>query len=88
MFDWFGHGFNTYILHCTQPKQAAFWGGLGSDLTYLIIAVTAVATVYKRIKCHNCWRPGIRHPAHGFHTCKKHYYLLPEGVYKRENRKL
>ena len=81
MIHWLAQAFSTYGLHPLHANGYQWWSGEGSDLTELSLIV-ALAGIAKHHNCHRkgCWRPGHRHPEHGWPSCKRHWNERPDHV--------
>lgn len=76
-----GSFFSTYFLHVLHGDGYQWWSGAGSDLGELTLVGIALGVV-RHHNCHQrrCWRPGHRHPEHGWPSCKQHWASTPEHV--------
>ena len=79
MIGWLSQAFSTYVLHPLHANGYQWWSGAGSDLGEATIIGAVIATA-KHHNCHHkgCWRPGHRHPEHGWPSCKHHWRETPE----------
>lgn len=71
-------GTPSQVLLC---KGYNFWSGIGACFISLTL-ITGLLAFYKHHNCHHkrCWRPGHKHPVHGWPACKTHYHDVPEHV--------
>lgn len=68
-----------YVTHPLSGQGTAFWGGIGGDLTYLLVFASLTAGLlrgYRQHRCHvaRCWRLSWHpDPVHGHPVCKRHH---------------
>lgn len=76
------------ILHYFETGNGyQFWSGFGSDLSEILAPVVVLGGLYRHHNCHHpgCWKPGHRHPVHGWPSCRSHWGEQPDHLKGKEN---
>lgn len=85
MIHWLSTAVRVYLLHPLKGNGYQWWSGAGANFGEITV-IGMVLGAIRHVNCHHkgCWKPGHRHPEHGWPACKRHWNETPDHAQSRD----